>query len=92
MTYDEKHDELQRCFLEKFKLFHQLTDNATGEEKQSAACLKIKEEFEEINVDYQNFLMLVKAPGAADFYQACTRECNAEVLVTRCCLLTIRRA
>ena len=64
MTYDQKHVELQKDFLEKFELFHKLDEEASDGEKNSAAYLKVKEEFEKINIEYQDFLMMFKDTDA----------------------------
>lgn len=64
MTYDEKNAELQGQFLEKFELFHKIDEQASDEEKESEAYLKIKDEFEKINLQYQDFLTLFKETNA----------------------------
>lgn len=64
MTYDEKNAVLQRQFLEKFELFHKIDEQASDEEKNSEAYLKIKDEFEKINLQYQDFLTLFKETNA----------------------------
>ena len=64
MTYDEKNAELQSQFLEKFALFHKIEEQASDEEKKSEAYLKIRDEFEKINLQYQDFLTVFKETNA----------------------------
>lgn len=64
MTYDEMNAELQQEFLKQFNLFHHFDQWASEEEKHSADYLEIKNKFQKINLQYQDFLTMFKETNA----------------------------
>ncbi len=65
MTYQEKHDALQKSFTEKFNAYEKLKDETLNEDQQSEEFLRVRSEFEKINYEYQEFLMKFKNKNAS---------------------------
>lgn len=65
MTYQEKHNALQKNFTEKFNAYEQLKDETPEEDRESGEFLRVKSEFEKINYEYQEFLMMFKDKNAS---------------------------
>jgi hypothetical protein len=65
MTYSEKQAELQKLFSERFDAYQKLkAENSPGKE-ESVEFLKAKSEFEKVNTEYQEFLILFKENTSA---------------------------
>jgi hypothetical protein len=66
MTYQQKFDELQKIFSEKFDAYHGLQKKfSLGNYDESDHFLKAKGEFEQSGNDVQTFLRLFKENNAA---------------------------
>jgi len=64
MTYQQKRDELQNIFSEKFDAYENLKNEVPEEEHQSGEFLRVKSEFEKVNFEFQTFLISFKDNNA----------------------------
>jgi hypothetical protein len=78
MTYQQKNDELQKLFTEKFDAYETAKKEMFPKEPGLESFLNIKAEFEKVNFDYQNFLILFKGNNAlpADEYGTIGQRCD----------------
>ena len=60
MTYQQKRDELQQLFSEKFDTYEKAKEEVSLQDQESEKFLNTKEEFEKVNTDFQNFLISFK--------------------------------
>jgi len=60
MTYQQKRDELQELFSEKFDAYEKAKHEVSPEDPESENFLNSKTEFEKVNIDFQNFLISFK--------------------------------
>jgi hypothetical protein len=64
MTYQEKHDELQKLFSEKFDVYEKFQKELSSGNDESDKFLIAKSEFEKASNDYQTFLIMFKDNNA----------------------------
>ncbi|MEP6951496.1 MAG: hypothetical protein ABI863_19555 [Ginsengibacter sp.] len=65
MTYQEKFDELQKLFSEKFDVYEKLKKQFPGGNHKSDELLAAQSEFEKANTDLQTYLILFKENNAS---------------------------
>ena len=65
MTYQEKFDELQKQFSEKFDAFEKFQKKLSLGNDQSDQFLIVKSEFEKASNDFQAFLIMFKENNAS---------------------------
>jgi hypothetical protein len=63
MNYQQKRDELQNIFSEKFDAYENFKKEVSEEEQQSAEFQRVKSEFEKVNYELQSFLISFKDNG-----------------------------
>ena len=64
MTYQQKREELQNIFSEKFDAYENFKNEVSEEEHQSGEFLRVKSEFEKVNYEFQSFLISFKGNNA----------------------------
>jgi hypothetical protein len=64
MTYQQKQEELQKLFSEKFDAYEKFKKDFFFENEESEEYLMAKSEFENANNDLQVFLVLFKENNA----------------------------
>ena len=65
MTYQQKRDELQNIFSEKFDAYENFKTEVSEGEQQSGKFLRVKSEFEKVNYEFQSFLISFKDNNAS---------------------------
>ena len=65
MTYAEKQADLQKRFSERFDAYEILKKEIANGKEEPVEFLKVKSEFETVNTEYQEFLILFKENKAA---------------------------
>lgn len=78
MTYQEKFDELQKLFSEKFDAHEKLRKKLSPGDSQSNELQSAQSEFEKANTDLQNYLILFKENNALpdDEFGATGQRCS----------------
>ena len=64
MTYQEKFDEMQELFSEKFDAYEKLRKKLSLENNESNEFLTAKSEFEKVSNDFQSYLITFKENNA----------------------------
>ena len=65
MTYQEKFDELQKAFSEKFDTYHKFQKKFSLRNNNANNLLIYKSEFEKASSDFQAFLITFKENNAS---------------------------
>lgn len=65
MTYQEKHNELQKLFSEKFDIYEKFQRELSLGKGESVEFLMAKSEFDKGSNDFQTFLILSKENNAS---------------------------
>jgi len=65
MTYQEKHDELQKLFSEKFDVYEKFRKELSSGIDEPDKFWIAKSEFEKASHDYQTFLIMFKDNNAS---------------------------
>ena len=65
MTYAEKQADIQKRFSERFDAYEKLKEEVSPGKEESVEFLKAKSEFETVNTEYQEFLILFKENKAS---------------------------
>lgn len=65
MTYQEKFDELQRLFSEKFDAYEKFRKKLSPGSETSGELLAVKSEFEKVSADMQAYLIMFKENNAS---------------------------
>ena len=64
MTYQEKFDEMQKLFLEKFDAYQKFQKELSLGNSESNEFLTAKSEFEKVSNDFQSYLITFKENNA----------------------------
>ena len=65
MTYQEKFDELQKLFSEKFDVYEKLRKKISPGDRESNELMTAQSEFEKASTDLQSYLILFKENNAS---------------------------
>ena len=65
MTYQEKFDELQKLFSEKFDVYEKFRKELSTGDREPDELLTAQSEFEKASTDLQTYLILFKENNAA---------------------------
>ena len=60
MTYQQKRDELQQLFSQKFDAYEKAKQEVSLQDRESEKFLNSKAEFEKVSIEFQNFLISFK--------------------------------